>query len=226
MDLQVAFNGGNQADLEMQKYPAGDDQKARASFYGAQLVAGQGRAGEPYRMLHRVYQVFFLNGVLFPGKSKLPRRYVMREEEEGDRLNGLEELVFYELAKLGGYVGRYLAGGLELGSLALELRWGIYLKYRGVRGMERMVEELARGEAGIMSAERVLERVSRDEEEWARALSRERGEMDYWSGLDAARERGERRGKLEAARKMKADGLSAEQIAKYSGLSRGDIEKL
>jgi hypothetical protein len=115
--------------------------------------------------------------------------------------------------------------------------------------MERMVEGLGRLDEGVLGVERVLEWMSRDEEEWARALSREMGEMDYWSGLAAAKEdgimigekRGEKRGeewgriqeaqkayqeKLAQARVMKADGLSLEQIEKYSGLSRGEIEAL
>jgi predicted transposase/invertase (TIGR01784 family) len=85
-----------------------------------------------------------------------------------------------------------------------------------------------------MSAERVMERVRWDKEEWARALSRQRGEMDYRSDLASARGKGRIEGitigkkqeKLEAARKMKGDGLGLEQIARYSGLSRREIEGL
>jgi hypothetical protein len=90
--------------------------------------------------------------------------------------------------------------------------------------MEGIVEDLVREDEGIMSAERILERVSRDEEEWA--LAWQRGEMDYRSGLYAAREDGIKRQKIASARKMKEDGLSAEQIEKYSGLSRRDIVRL
>jgi hypothetical protein len=57
------------------------------------------------------------------------------------------------------------------------MRWCIYLRYRGVERMEGVVRDLARGEEGIMSAER-------------------------------------------------ADGLGIEQIEKYSGLSRREIEGL
>jgi chromosome segregation ATPase len=40
-----------------------------------------------------------------------------------------------------------------------------------------------------MSTERVLNKVSRDREEWARALSRELAEMDYNSGMGALERR-------------------------------------
>jgi predicted transposase/invertase (TIGR01784 family) len=255
MDIHTGFNNGERADLEMQMRIGPDDQKARGSLYGAKLLAGQGRRGERYRRLKQVYQVFFINGILFPGSGKLPRRYTMMEEGEHDRLNELEEIVFYELPKLAGPVRKYLKKELALEILSPETWWCIYLRNRGKGGMESMVKELSRLDEGIMSVERVLERMSRDEEEWARALSRELGEMDYWSGLGAAEEKGiaigeqrgitigkqrgiaigEQRGreqeaqkayreKLEQAQKMKTDGLTLEQIEKYSGLSRGEIE--
>jgi predicted transposase/invertase (TIGR01784 family) len=45
-------------------------------------------------------------------------------------------------------------------------------------------------------------------------------------GITIGEKRGEMREKLETARKMKADGLGLEQIARYSGLSRREIEGL
>jgi predicted transposase/invertase (TIGR01784 family) len=124
------------------------------------------------------------------------------------------------------------------------------MKYRGEEGMGQMVEELIRSDEGIRGAEQVLEGINwKEEEEWARALSRELGEMDYWSGLNTAMRDGVEQGiaegltkgraegimlgeersrqeKLEHARKMKADGFTIEQIEKYSGLGREEIEGL
>jgi predicted transposase/invertase (TIGR01784 family) len=93
-----------------------------------------------------------------------------------------------------------------------------------------------------MSVETVLRRVSREEEQWARQLFREKAAMDYRSGMGAAREEGEAAGlakgrkegrvmgydqaRLETGRTMKADGFSADQIAKYTGLPFEAIAKL
>ena len=46
-----------------------------AEFYTSALLAGQQIKGKPYRDIKRVYQIFFLNCVLFPQSNKLPRRY-------------------------------------------------------------------------------------------------------------------------------------------------------
>jgi predicted transposase/invertase (TIGR01784 family) len=95
--------------------------------------------------------------------------------------------------------------------------------------------------------------VSGEEEQWARQLFREKAAMDYRSGMGAARDEGEAAGlakgrkegriigydqarleyearagqaKLETGRTMKADGFSAEQIVKYTGLPPETIAKL
>jgi predicted transposase/invertase (TIGR01784 family) len=195
-----------------------------------------------YEELKRVYQIFFYDGVMVRGSGKLGRRYVMMEEEEHEVLDGLEEVVFYELPKGWGKVREGQVGRRGVETLSGEEKWCIYMKYRGEEGMEQMVDDLVRSDEGILGAERVLGGINwKEEEEFARALSRELGEMDYWSGLNAAMKDGlvegekkgimlgekrNRREKLENARKMKADGFTVEQMEKYSGLNREEIEGL
>jgi predicted transposase/invertase (TIGR01784 family) len=241
LDIHAGFNDGERADIEMQMHAGTDDQKARASFYGAKLLSGQGKRGEGYERLKRIYQIFFIDEVLFPGSGKIPRRYMMLEEGEHDRLNELEEIIFYELPKLEEDVRKCLAGEKKVSTLPLEKKWCIYIKYRGEESMDALIEELCREEEGIMSAERVLERVSRDEEEWARALFWEKAEMDYRSGMSNAWEKGIRIGrekgiaisreearkeKLESARKLRGMGLNSDQIQDVLGLSPEEIGKL
>ncbi|MDR2482819.1 MAG: hypothetical protein LBD08_04220, partial [Treponema sp.] len=134
-----------------------------------------------------------------------------------------------------------------------EEKWCIYLKYRHEAQAADLIVELCRKETGIMSVETVLKRVSRDEEQWAKQLFREKAAMDYRSGMGAARDEGLAKGreegmaigdargferarleyetkavqdKLETGRSMKADGFSTEQIRKYTGLPVDAIEKL
>ncbi|MDR3068902.1 MAG: Rpn family recombination-promoting nuclease/putative transposase [Cellulomonas sp.] len=248
LDIHVTFNDGEAADLEMQMNLTGDNLKNRAAYYAARLLSGQGEKGGLYGRIKRVYQVFFLNAVLFPGSTKLPRRYYLMEEKEQDKLTDAVEVIFYELPKLEGLVKGCLEGrepweGLE--SLSVEEKWCIYFKYKQDGRAARLIEELCREEEGIMRAEQALTKVSRDYEKWARALSREKAEMDYYAGITYAREEGlseglskgqalgraeglsegyeraiqeARREKLETARKLKEIGLSAEKIEAATGL--------
>ncbi|MDR0877526.1 MAG: hypothetical protein LBN21_05695 [Treponema sp.] len=99
-----------------------------------------------------------------------------------------------------------------------------------------------------MRADRALKKMSRDEEQWARALFREKAAMDYRSGLNASRRAGRAEGRaeglalgeakvleeqakarqknLETARKLKAAGVPGETIAESFGFSAEDIAKL
>jgi len=64
--------------------------------------------GEDFKEAKRVYVIFFLDFVLFPQSAKVPRRYVLMEESEHDRLNELIEVVYYEMPKTADAVKEYL----------------------------------------------------------------------------------------------------------------------
>jgi predicted transposase/invertase (TIGR01784 family) len=85
-----------------------------------------------------------------------------------------------------------------------------------------------------MRAERALTKVSRDMEKWARALFREKAEMDYYSEMATARDtardqglaEGSEQAKFEIARKMKAGGLPVAEIVTYTGIGAETVEKM
>jgi SOS response regulatory protein OraA/RecX len=92
---------------------------------------------------------------------------------------------------------------------------------------------LVEKEEGIMRADRALKKISRDEEQWARALFREKAAMDYRSGMNAARRVGREeerekahQEKLESARKLKARGFSDAEISDILQIAIGDIAGL
>jgi predicted transposase/invertase (TIGR01784 family) len=226
LDIHAAFNDGEEADIEMQMKRGGGGIRARSAFLAARLLSGQARKGQEYHEIRRVYQIFFLNFELFSGSGKVPRRYVMMEEEEHDRLSSLMEILFYELPK----AAKALISGKN--GLSDEEKWCIYLKYRGEEGMSGVIEGLCKEEEGIMTAERTLRRVSREKEKWARALFREKAEMDYYSEMRASREMGrgeaeERayREKLESARRFAGMGLASAKIADGLGITPEEAER-
>ena len=49
---------------------------------------------------------------------------------------------------------------------------------------------------------------------------------DYTSTLETAERKGERKGQIDTARKMKADGMAVELIVKYTDLTVEEIESL
>ncbi|GHU91037.1 hypothetical protein FACS189476_11560 [Spirochaetia bacterium] len=92
--------------------------------------------------------------------------------------------------------------------------------------MEPLIQELCKQEEGIMRADRVLARISRDQQKWARAFSREVGIIDHESGLYAARKAGEERAHTKIARNLKTQGVSLEIISNATGFTVDQIGKL
>jgi len=101
---------------------------------------------------------------------------------------------------------------------------------------EEELNMLATKTPELKKAVGVLKELSADERTRMLAEDREKARRDMASRLDGAREEGERKGreegreeglakgKLEVAQKLKAMGLSPEQIATATGLSLDEIE--
>jgi predicted transposase/invertase (TIGR01784 family) len=245
LDVHVTFNDGEAADLEMQVDPSDDDLKTRAEVYASMLVAAQSKKGKHYNEIKRVYQIFFLNCVLFPQSGKIPRRYSYREEKEHDRLNELTEVVFYEMPKLEQRVRDYLEGKITAESLSEEEKWCIYMKYRHEEHTGKLIKDLCR-EEGIMRAEKTVNGISRDYLKAAREMAIIKNRLDRGQaqlnaqrkaraeglakGLEEGRAEGHAEGhaeeKLEIARNLKKMGLPVSQIAQGTSLSPETIEKL
>jgi predicted transposase/invertase (TIGR01784 family) len=190
LDVHVVFNDGEAADLEMQMELGDDNTPARAVFYAIRLLSGQAEKGEYYGDIKRVYMFFFINAVLFPDSPLVPRRYTLLEKTTHEPLNDLIEIVFYELPKLEAKVRLVLEGKAEVETLSPEERWCTFFRYQHDESKAELVKLLTGKDGGIMSAEKVLSKASRNYDEWAKALFREKAEMDYRSGMYVAEMKG------------------------------------
>jgi predicted transposase/invertase (TIGR01784 family) len=234
LDVHAIFNDGESADLEMQMDKSNDDLKARAEQYASLLVSGQSEKGKQYKGIKRVYQIFFLNCVLFPKSNKLPRRYSYREETEHDRLNDLTEIIFYEMPKLKWRVRDYLEGKIDAESLSEEEKWCMYMGYRHDEQAVRLIDDLCQKEKGIMHAEKTVNGISRDYRKFARKMAitknridREYAELRAEEAQAKAKAEGRTEGHnekaLEIARKMKAIGRPEPEIAEVTGLTVDEV---
>jgi predicted transposase/invertase (TIGR01784 family) len=223
LDVNVTFNDGEAANLEMQMKKSEDNLKDRAAFYTAMLQTSQPGRGRRYREIKRVYQIFFLNCELFPDSEKLSRRYSYREEEEHDRLTEATEIIFYELPKLEKKMQKILAGTIDMSLLPEDEKWCMYMKYRHEEQTSELIEQLCQKEEGIMRAERATYWVSRDYEKAIRRMNIIKNEMDL---NERSYNEGQTEKALEIARKMKGKGLPVGEIADITGLSFETIEQM
>jgi len=227
LDVCVTFNDGEAASLEMQTCKTGDELGKRAEYYAVMLVAGQEAKGKAYRDIKRVYQIFFLNDVLFTGSFKIPRRYFYQEETEHDRLSNLTEIIIYELPKLEKRVIECMEDKKKTEFLTKEEKWCIYLKYRHEKRVKKLIKQLCREEAGIMKAEKTVDKVSPSYREYIRKLGELKDSMDraqaeleireaaIAEGIKRGDEQGFKRGKNETRQyflDMLNQGLTTEEI--------------
>jgi len=252
LDVHVVFNDGEAADLEMQINKTDDNLKVRAELYSAMLLSNQSRRGYMYKDIKRVYQVFFLNCVIFPDSGKLPQRFSYREETEHYRLSNVSEIIFYELPKLEKRVREMIARktAIKTDGLSEEEKWCIFMRYRHERWAAKLVEKLYREEEGIMWAQKAVNGIDRDFIKAARemAITKNRWEREQRlykaekegmekgmakgmaqgmeKGIAQGIEKGIAQGMIEVARKMKAADRPLAEIAEFTGLSSEAIERI
>jgi len=168
--------------------------------------------------------------------SFVPYTYAYYDPERGISLNGRSRIITLELSKLDKVVEKPTAA-----MTAAEL-WAVYFRYLQDASKRQKINEILEHEEGIAMASEVLMTISRDEVERARLLSEFKGEMDFRThvnyakqkgleegrkeGLEKGRKEGLKKGQTEIAIKLKAMGLSVEQIAQGTGLSKEQVEDL
>ena len=226
LDVNVVFNDGEAANLEMQVGKTDDDLRNRATLSATMLLAAQSRKGRPYREIKRVYQIFFLNCNLYPHSDKLPRRYSFFEEEEHDRLTEMVEIILYEMPKLERKIRAYLAGKTGSKSLSEEEKWCIYMKYRHIKRAQPLIRELCRKEEGIMHAERTLVKIDRDYINYIGKMNILKNEMDLAQRIYNIEQKAQTKEKLKIARNALSKGLSLELVQDITGLSNETIGRL
>jgi len=227
LDVNVTFNDGELANLEMQVSSSDDNIKDRAAFLTAMLQASQPSRGKKYRGIKRVYQIFFLDCELFPHSDKLPRRYSYREELENDRLTEMTEIILYEMPKMEQKVQKIIDGKLDIIDLPEDEKWCIYMRYRHDEKVSGLIRQLYEKEKGIMFAERAVKNgISRDYERAIKRMIRIKYEMDRDQYADYLKREGQSEKALEIARKMREMGDSDEKICAATGLSFETIEQM
>ena len=225
LDVHVTFNDGECADLEMQVGRSSDDLKKRAAVYSAMMLAGQTKRGDPYREVKRVYQIFFLNCILFPDSPKLPRRYSYREEGEHDQLTEVSEIIFYELPKLEQRVLDYLAGRSGIETLADDEKWCIFMRYRHEEHVSELIKRLCCEEEGIMFANKAVSKVDRSMERYARKMAAIKNSMDRAQMLYDAREEGLQLGREEGLQLGREEGIQqGRQEGQQEGRQEGNAQ--
>ena len=217
-DVNVTFDDGEKAELEMQGRNQDYDYASRAEIHAAKLLSSGNKRGSSYDS-PKVYQISVLNFEMDKDDNSPVSWYTMRKET-GARLAGKLNVIFLDLVK----VRRLIDKPVE--QLTKAEKWGMFFAYADSEKHQPYVRKVIESEEALMAADFIVKTMSKEDAEWFRQNSYENAIWDYNHGMYRAEKRGERRKALETAKNALAMGLIIEQISKLTGLPVEEVQEL
>ena len=216
LDIKIRLHDGRKIDVEMQNtyfdyYPK------RSIFYCSKLIHEHLMSGFQYTQLKKCIAINVLNSP-FKLSGKIHSIYQIRERDEQTLLDELLEIHFLDLTKL------------PKENLTSLEKWLMFIKTDSKE--ERAM--LAQENSMMTKASQVMDIFYLDEQERKRYEAAWEYESDRLSmiseserkGLERGKSQGSRQAKLETAKNLLQFGLSVENIAKATGLSKAEVEAL
>lgn len=224
LDIKAETNSGELIDIEMQ---IGIDLHmiGRTLFYWSQLFSGQLVIGERYNELRRTISINILNFKLFRQDERYWRKCHLTDDQTNERITDLMEIQFVELNKM-----------RQFDKESPITFWIEFFK----NPYSEACKELYKVVPELKEAKEVFEQAKADPKKRRLIEEREDAARNYASAISTAREEGreEERAKTkklldkaeaekrESAGRMLEDGLTVDIVAKYTGLSIEEIEKI
>ncbi len=217
LDVRARTKQGKQINIEIQILPT-EYMPERTLFYWSKMYSSQLKPGETYGGLKKCIAINIVDFVCTP-LQKLHTCYLLKEATNEHILTDMLEVHFMELPKL-------FDEKITLSQDDPVVQWMTFIdgKSKGV------LEVLAKKNKYIKSAYDLLQIISQDEKARMIYEARQAEIHDQLTRLHSAHQKGKAEGKAEAkvnlAKLMLSEGEDIAKIAKYTGLSREDIEKL
>jgi predicted transposase/invertase (TIGR01784 family) len=229
LDVRVHTVSGKHIDVEIQINELGGFRE-RIVYYSSSMVTGQMRRGGDYANIKRVISIIITDFKMIETNELYHHRFRLYDDKAGVQFTDTVEINTLELPKLPEKPDGRL--------------WS-WLKLMDTQEEDEMAE-LAKENPMIRKTVGVLKELSEDEAERMIAFSQEMARMDERARISFATEKGIAEGlaeglaegkakgraegkaesKIEIARNLKAESFDAALIAKITGLSPEEIEKL
>lgn len=225
MDIKAETDKGELLTIEMQVGHLAA-YRSRALFYGGRLVNSSLQSGKNYDMMKKSIVVSIIESRLFPEDIPCHSVFLVREENTGHILSDRLMFHFLELGKADPAKPPEAMTPIE--------RLAVYLRYANDENYKDAVQEICEKEEGIIMAESIYRRATKEEREAAWAESRFYFQLQQNTEREMAREEGEAIGlkkgaaheKREIAKNFKLAGIPIDVIAENTGLTVEEVEKL
>jgi len=188
----------------------------RSLYYWSREYSGSLKEGQNYKKLPDVIAINIVN-FNFPPVRNSHTRFHLREDIDHDLvLTDALEIHFLNMVQY----------RKEKKKILLDNPLNRWLVWLDVGSPPELIEEVLKMDSAIYEANERMVYVTGDEEARRFYEMRQMALSDYNSEIDYAREEGVEKGKAEAARNLKALGISTEIIVKSTGLAPEEIAKL
>jgi predicted transposase/invertase (TIGR01784 family) len=224
-DISCKTENGEPVNVEMSLNPA-PFEPVRLEYHAGALFAGQEIRGadRSYDDLKDAYQIAILAKERFFPDEDAYHCFEYYDPSRQVSLNGKSRINTLELSKLDSVAEK------PVEAMSGPERWGIYIRYLTDKEKREKINEIMGYEECIAMASEVLLSVSRDEVERARLTSELKYELDTQSRITHAKrqgiQEGTKKGKLEVVKSALKMGMSVEDIASLTGLTREEIESV
>ena len=213
LDVKIHTKSGNVVHIEIQVDPV-REMGERVVYYQSKLVTEQIAGGQDYAVIRKAVSIIIADYALLPGSGRYHHQFRYRTRD-GVEFTDLVEINTLELSKLPREADR-----TEL--------WN-WMRFIGSNDEEEL-KMLATKSPELKKAVGVLKELSADERMRMLAESREKARRDEASRVNWARDEGraegEKRGRIEVARKLLKLERPIDEIAEATGLARNEIESL
>ena len=203
MDIKAKTDSGELLTIEMQVDKL-TYYRNRALFYGGRLVNSSLKSGETYDKMRKSIVVSIINPKLLPEEIGCHSIFDVREQKTGHRLCERLEFHFLELGKVN--PNKPIEEMTQIEKLA------VYLRYANDENYKDSVQEICESEEGIIMAENLYRRATKEEREAAWAESRFYYQLEHATEMKAAREKGLAEGRTQG----RSEGEAAGAALKYT----------
>jgi len=210
VDIRIKLAVGKHLNVEIQLNDEHNIEK-RSIYYTSRLYTEQMKSGMDYEDICSTIAINILDFPYLPFEE-YHNRYRIRNIKNNHELTDVFEINFIELPKV---VKRPDNNLKELWLRFLAAEW------------EEELEMVVKEDPIFEKAVNKLSYVSADEQLRYELFMREKAELDYHSAMARNYSKGEVKGKLDMVRRLKESAaMPVEEIAKLSGLSVEEVEKL
>jgi len=211
-DVNCTIDTGDQVDVEMHCYRQDETGNNHLNFINkyvyflSDLHSSQESKSKLYRNLVKTYQITFCMYNIFPALPDYVNWFSLRTKE-GFQLTDQINMVIIELDKIEDFIKK------PVEKLTSFEKWSLFLKYAQEPLQRSLINDIIKDKEEIGMAAALLQEISQDEHERARARSRKMYEMDMYSNYHTAIEKGEIQG-IEKVFKLLEKGISLDEAKK------------